>query len=201
MSADVGRFDTVVLKPHRSSFFFVKVLVVGVFAIFAILGAIQRQSMPQLVVDLLVVAAIVAGIVAYFARASVVVTSDRVGKRGLFAYRWVDRSSLGELLVARDFRAPGRTDAFLFTTLGKRVLRLPGTIWNEERIHQFDQALKLHVPTVVRQGPTSIADLRRERPRALTWSETHPIGSFTVTFFGTLAVLIGILIVGGLLAS
>jgi hypothetical protein len=132
-------------------------------------------------------------------RARVVVTAERVGLRGLFGYRWFDRASLSRLLIARGY---GRgTDAFLFDSAGKMVLRLSGQVWDEPRIRAFHEALAL--PTRVRQGPTRRKDLEAEEPGALKWAEAHPAAMIVITialalgisfvmFLGGIAILVGV---------
>jgi len=194
---------TVTIKPIAATYWKRTLVGAGVLGLFLAYQAVRLQDPVYWIGVVVVIALCAAGAALYLARASIVVTPERVGRRGLFGFRWIDRSSLDRLLVVRGYGASSslagaRTDAFLFDKSGKRVLRLFGSVWAETRIQEFDAALAL--PTRVRQGPTSVKELRAEEPKALGWSESHPIGSFFVTFAAVLGILIGLLVVGALLS-
>lgn len=192
----------VTITPLKSTYWKRTALAGGILVLWLASRAVLLQS-PVYWIAVLITLALAAGITAlYLARARVVITPDRVGKRGLFGFRWTDRATLDRLLVARGYGAAmqissARTDAFLFTKKGKRVMRLTGQVWDEPRVQAFHAALAL--PTRVRQAPTTVKDLRREEPKALNWNEAYPWASFAATFVIVIVVLVAALVVGGLL--
>ena len=194
----------ITLTPSASAYWkrlAVPAIVVGALAV---VRSLYVQNPVLLIAAYVITFAVAAGVSAiYLARARVVIAPDRVGKRGLFGYRWVDRATLGRLLVARGYGQSmtftgARTDAFLFDTYGKRVMRLTGQIWDETRVQTFHAALAL--PTRVRQAPTKPKDLRREEPKALSWSEANPGASIVVTFCIVVAVIVLLAVVGAALS-
>ena len=184
----------ITLRPLASAYWkrlLVPAIVTGALALMRSLFVQNPAAVIAVYVITFAIVAVFSAI--YLSRARIVITPERVGNRGLFGFRWVDRARLGRLLVARGYGQSmtvtgSRTDAFLFDAYGKRVMRLTGQIWDEPRVQAFHAALAL--PTRVRQAPTRVKDLRREEPKALGWSEAYPALSIVVTFFVVVAMIV-----------